>query len=227
MPNSCAARACVNRRAAISSLSRIASCTRSFRSSASGKPRSTSTSPLPTSTVSAFFFRIAHSRPFALPRLGGRWRSAVLDDAQGTPEVVHHIGGKRQQVSPSLMRAGSHPGLSGLFLVLYEHGGPCRLRGHRQTLFLQELDMLLHPPSCLVKAILDRMADSSEPIQIWGEESKEIGIVGGFDDQGVIEIEHRSSFYLALMPAVLRIAWQVPRGTSREPWKSTRIRRSK
>src|SRR3954453_1790580 len=62
MPNSSAARACVKWRSAISSLSRIASCTRSFRSSASGKPRSTNTSPLPASTisVSAFFFGITH-----------------------------------------------------------------------------------------------------------------------------------------------------------------------
>src|SRR3954454_1643259 len=52
MPNSFAARACVKSRSAISSLSRIASCTRSRRSSASGKSRSTSTSPLPASTVS-------------------------------------------------------------------------------------------------------------------------------------------------------------------------------
>src|ERR1700680_2189954 len=62
MPNSCAARAWVKRPATISSLSRIASCTRTLRSSASGKPRSTSTSPLPESTVSVsvFFARIAH-----------------------------------------------------------------------------------------------------------------------------------------------------------------------
>src|SRR5829696_2145910 len=61
MPKSCAARACVKRRSATNSLIRMASCTRSFRSSASGKPRSTRTSPLPTSTVSGsvFFSRIA------------------------------------------------------------------------------------------------------------------------------------------------------------------------
>src|SRR5436305_4511148 len=56
MPSSFAARACVRPRSAISSLSRIASCTRSRRSSASGKPRSTRTSPLPASTISVSVF---------------------------------------------------------------------------------------------------------------------------------------------------------------------------
>src|SRR4029077_19496362 len=61
MPKSCAAPTWVRRRAAISSLSRIASCTRRLRSSASGKPRSTRTSPLPASTVSiSVFFSIAY-----------------------------------------------------------------------------------------------------------------------------------------------------------------------
>src|SRR4029077_218985 len=46
----------VRRRAAISSLSRIASCTRSLRAPASGKPRSPRTSPLPASTVSISVF---------------------------------------------------------------------------------------------------------------------------------------------------------------------------
>src|SRR3954447_22851677 len=161
MPNSFAARACVKPRSAISSLSRIASCTRSRRSSASGKPRSTSTSPLPASTVSVSIFfafipylvvllcrpqalmdqddvlpgrahtgrrllleavqnidglleahrvdgpeRIAtvlldqleNPRPLSPPRLGRRWGASVLDNAQGIPEIVHHLAGKGQQV---------------------------------------------------------------------------------------------------------------------------------
>ena len=54
---------------------------------------------------------------------------------------------------------------------------------------LQELDMLFHSPSRLVETILDRMADSREPFQVRGIESKETGIVGGFDDKRVAEIE--------------------------------------
>src|SRR5579864_3013653 len=87
MPNSCATPAWVKRRAAISSLSRIASSTRSFRSLASAKPRSTSTSPLPASTASVFFSPIAHL-------IVGLGRSqALVDQADVLSGRPHTRGG--------------------------------------------------------------------------------------------------------------------------------------
>src|SRR6185295_16229661 len=73
----------------------------------------------------------------------------------------------------------------GPFFVLDEHGGAYRTWRHPQSLFLQELDMLLHPPTRLIQAIFDRMTDSREPFQVWRVEAEEIWIVRGFDDQRV------------------------------------------
>src|SRR6478609_7681914 len=86
------------------------------------------------------------------------------------------------------------PRSGGPFLVLDEHGGMHGPWRHLQPLLLQELHMLLHPPSRLVQTILDGVAYSRESFQVRGIEPKEARIVGGFDDQGIAEIEHRSSF---------------------------------
>jgi hypothetical protein len=37
-------------------------------------------------------------RSFPLPRLGGRRRASMLDDAQSVPEIVDDLAGKGQQI---------------------------------------------------------------------------------------------------------------------------------
>jgi hypothetical protein len=60
----------------------------------------------------------------------------------------------------------------------------------RQLLILQKGQMLFHPPACLVKAILDGMADSGESLQLGRVKPKEDGIIRRFDDERVLEIDH-------------------------------------
>src|SRR5579863_234936 len=82
--------------------------------------------------------------------------------------------------------------------VLDSHAGVRIRRRNRQALILQERDVLGHAPLGLVQTVLDRVANTGEA---W--------VSRGLDDQGITQIDH-----LCLSPAALRIAWQVPVGTS-------------
>jgi hypothetical protein len=78
--------------------------------------------------------------------------------------------------------------------------------------------MFLHTPLGLIQAIFDGMANTSEALKVGWIETKECGIFGRFDDQGVFEINHDISPYFPFKPAAFRIALQVPVGISFAPW---------
>src|SRR6266571_6854129 len=78
----------------------------------------------------------------------------------------------------------------------------------------QQLHVILHSPSCLIKTILHGVADAAESGEIGGVEAKVFWIGGRLDDQRIRQINHD---VLPLSPAAFKMAWQVPVGTSLLP----------
>lgn len=57
-------------------------------------------------------------------------------------------------------------------------------------MFAEECDMFFHPPSRLVETIFNGISDPRKAFQLGRIKPKEIGIVGGFDDQRILQIDH-------------------------------------
>ena len=83
--------------------------------------------------------------------------------------------------------------LNGLFrslFVLDDDGGILIWGGNRQTLLFEKRQMFFHPPSSLIQAIFDGMADTGEPLKIGRKEPEEVGIVRRFNHERIFEVDH-------------------------------------
>ena len=63
-------------------------------------------------------------------------------------------------------------------------------RGDSQSLLAQKRDVLIHPPTRFVEAVLDRMADAREAFQLLRVEAEETGVGRRLDDERILEIDH-------------------------------------
>ena len=73
---------------------------------------------------------------------------------------------------------------------------------YRQRLLSQQIHVFCHANARLVDAILDRMTDSTESVQLRREEREKVRIMGGLDDERVGEVDHLEP----LSPAAFKIA---------------------
>src|SRR5271157_167740 len=54
--------------------------------------------------------------------------------------------------------------------------------------------MFFHAPASLVKAILNRVANAGKALKVGRVKAEEVGVLGCFDDKGVLQVDHRPTF---------------------------------
>jgi len=80
--------------------------------------------------------------------------------------------------------------LTNSLFVLNDDGGIRAWGRNGQSRFFQKGQVLFHPPSCLVQAILNGVAYSAESLKIGRVKSKEGGIVRRLDYERVFKVNH-------------------------------------
>ena len=80
--------------------------------------------------------------------------------------------------------------LTNSLFVLNDDGGIRAWGRNGQPRFFQKGQVLFHPPSCLVQAILNGVAYSAESLKIGRVKPKEGGIVRRLDYERVFKVNH-------------------------------------